>query len=151
MLTTADALRLIEMPKELIVQSPQGVKKLGRIDFPGFGNCLQLEAQSADGHEQFTFDVNRRGQFRLTKCTYQERYARTERLLRLDIEGPPHVNPDGEEIPCPHLHEYREGYDLKWARPAPSELLHSQLWEVLASFLQFCKVDPVPRIQGTIE
>ncbi|MFW9280162.1 DUF6978 family protein [Glaesserella parasuis] len=25
-------------------------------------------------------------------------------MVRLDIEGPPHRNPDGEEIICPHIH-----------------------------------------------
>jgi hypothetical protein len=38
--------------------------------------------------------------------------------MRLDLDGPPHRNPDDEEIPWPHLHVYREGYGDKWASPA---------------------------------
>jgi hypothetical protein len=38
-------------------------------------------------------------------------------LVRLDA-APYHVNPDGTEIRGqPHLHVYREGYDLAWAEP----------------------------------
>lgn len=38
-------------------------------------------------------------------------------LVRLD-NGRYHPNPDGTEIrDQPHLHVYREGYDLKWAEP----------------------------------
>jgi hypothetical protein len=57
----------------------------------------------------------------VSKCTYQERYAVIEILLRLDIDGPPHQNPDGVDVPCPHLHVYREGYGAKWAMPLPAD------------------------------
>lgn len=38
-------------------------------------------------------------------------------LVRLDVAGPPHRNPDDTEVPCPHLHVYRQDYGLKWAYP----------------------------------
>ena len=57
-------------------------------------------------------------------------------LLRLDIDGPPHRNPDGEEIPCPHLHTYREGFGVKWAIPAPIHRYPNTL-DLLSTFEAF--------------
>ena len=36
-------------------------------------------------------------------------------LCRIDA-NPYHINPDGEEMTAPHLHYYREGYGLSWAK-----------------------------------
>ena len=48
-------------------------------------------------------------------------HLRTKRenigLLRIDA-NPFHTNPDGTELrDTPHIHVYREGYDLLWAEP----------------------------------
>ncbi len=32
------------------------------------------------------------------------------------------ITPDGEEVPCPHIHIFREGYDDKWAYPLEREI-----------------------------
>lgn len=93
-------------------------------------------------------DVNRRGKIKLTKCTYQERYAIIEILLRLDIGGPPHENPDGAEVPSPHLHVYREGYGDKWAVPTPPEFGNTgDLAGTLQDFMQYCRIQEIPAIQ----
>jgi hypothetical protein len=63
-----------------------------------------------------------RGQIKLTKATYQNRARQAIVLMRLDLDGPPHRNPDDQEIPCPHLHFYREGYGDKWAIPPPPDI-----------------------------
>ena len=51
-----------------------------------------------------------RGQIKLTKATYQNRARQVIVLMRLDLDGSTHRNPDDQEIPCPHLHVYREGF-----------------------------------------
>src|SRR4051812_1802721 len=71
--------------------------------FPPAGQRIALELTSLDKRENFMLDVTR-GQLKLTKATYQNRARAAIILLRLDLDGPPHRNPDGEEIPCPHLH-----------------------------------------------
>jgi hypothetical protein len=44
--------------------------------------------------------------------------------MRLDLDGPPHRNPDDQEIPCPHLHIYRAGYgDSGPSPPRPTDTL----------------------------
>lgn len=105
-----------------------------------------------DRRESFVLDVNRRGRMRLAKCTYQERYAITTVLVRLDVGGPPHTNPDGRYVPCPHLHVYRDGYDDKWAEPPPSGVFTdtTNLSATLGHFLAFCNVSDVPPIQGVL-
>jgi hypothetical protein len=80
--------------------------------FPASGQRVALPLTSVDRRENFMLDVTR-GQIKLTKATFQNRARQAIILLRLDLEGAPHRNPDGEEIPCPHLHVYREGFGDK--------------------------------------
>jgi len=140
MLTQQRADELMAMVKELVDQSP--------IQFPVPGEIRQLEAKSKDLRESFLFDVNRRGRIRVTKCTYQERHAVVDILLRLDVDGPPHQNPDGEVVPCPHLHVYREGFADKWAFPLPTDFTASaDLVRTLQEYLRFCHVNSIPEVQ----
>src|SRR3972149_8634104 len=67
-----------------------------------------------DKREQFMLDLWR-GTIRLSKIKYQTRGRRVIVLVRLDIDGAPHTNPDGAQLIGTHLHLYREGYEAKWA------------------------------------
>jgi len=70
-------------------------------------------------------------------------------LLRLDVSGPPHRNPDGELIACPHLHVYREGYGDKWAIAIPTgkfENIQNRV-QTLIDFMTECNVTEQPSIQ----
>jgi hypothetical protein len=121
--------------------------KGGTIDFPCSGSAQELEVKSLDGEEAFLIDINRRGRIKISKCTYQERYHVIEILLRLDIDGPTHQNPDGTEVPCPHLHIYREGYADKWAQPIPADFTNpADLIATLREFLVYCRVQNIPGI-----
>lgn len=88
--------------------------------FAAPGERVVIPLTSGDKREQFMLDITR-SQIKLTKATFQNRARQAIVLLRLDLDGPPHRNPDGTEIPCPHLHRYREGFADKWAFPAPME------------------------------
>ena len=64
------------------------------------------------------------------------------------LGGPPHRNPDGEEIGTPHIHVYREGYGDKWALPLPADFRSvADLGTTLDDFLRYCNVTRPPRIQ----
>ncbi|WP_394295487.1 DUF6978 family protein [Halalkalibacterium ligniniphilum] len=39
----------------------------------------------------------------------EPKYKKTIGLLRIDIEGSPHDNPDGTTVECPDTHIYKEG------------------------------------------
>ena len=144
MLTQQRADELMGMPKYCVDASP--------ITFPLPGQAIRLQLKSSDNREEFLVDVNRKGRIRLSKCTYQERYEVVEILLRLDVAGPPHVNPDGQDVPSPHLHVYREGFGGKWAEPVPPEFTKlSDLAKTLEHFLMYCKVQKVPLIQRGVQ
>lgn len=142
MLTQTEADRLMEMLKQFVDRAT--------INFPLSGQSSRWEVKSDDGRESFLVDARRKGKIKLSKCTFQERYRVIEILLRLDIDGPPHDNPDGTEVPCPHLHIYREGFADKWAFPLPAGAFTdtSDLVKTLREFLEFCKVQNIPAIQG---
>lgn len=77
--------------------------------FPGGGQKHCINLRSRDGREKFLLDMYR-GRINLRKITMQNRARKVVILARLDLHGPLHRNPDGEEIPTPHLHVYREGF-----------------------------------------
>lgn len=118
---------------------------------PGPGDHQDWDASALGGKHSFFLHM-RRGRKVSTQITAQERYETNEILLRLDIDGPTHGNPDGTIIPTPHLHIYREGYDDKWAFPVPTDIDISSgdAAQILANFLKFCGVDPLPPVQGGV-
>ncbi|WP_298670081.1 DUF6978 family protein [uncultured Methanofollis sp.] len=119
--------------------------------FPVAGGHLSLPLLSRDGRESFSLDI-RRGRFDLRKGTYQNRARQIIVLVRLDFGGPPHRNPDGAEIPCPHLHIYREGYGDKWAVAVPSDAFPHlpDPWQTLQDFMHYCTILDPPNIQRGI-
>jgi hypothetical protein len=109
-LTQKEADRLLKIEKCCIDPTP--------YQFPIKGQTLRIPLRSKLGNEEFSLDLYR-GMIAMGKHMFQTRARKTVILARLDLGGPPHRNPDGEEIDCPHLHLYREGYDDKWAYPLP--------------------------------
>ena len=102
---------------------------------------------SPDKRESFFLDITR-SQINLTKGTYQNRARAVAILARLDFGGAPHRNPDDEEIPCPHLHLYRERYGDRWATSLPAERFSDagDPW-LLLEFMQFVNITVPPDIR----
>jgi hypothetical protein len=119
-----------------------------RHDFPLGGMSLSLPLQSPDKREQFLLDLSR-GRIDLAKVKMQTRGRQVVVLVRLDLGGAPHRNPDGAEVPCPHLHLYREGFGDKWAVPAPVDRFRdpSNLWSTLQDFMAYCNITRPPNIE----
>lgn len=139
-LTQAEADALMEMGKRRVDDE--------EWSYPGPGVALTIPLLDLDGREPFLLDL-RRGRLNLAKGTYQNRARNVIVLARLDFGGPPHRNPDDEEIGSPHLHLYREGYDDKWAYPVPDELrpnLDDPL-KTLGSFMRYCHIVEPPIVQ----
>jgi hypothetical protein len=139
-LTQAEADALIEMDKCRADEK--------EYLFPQPGERISIPLTSPDKRESFLLDVTR-ARIKLTKATYQDRARQVIILMRLDLGGPPHRNPDGTEIPCPHLHRYREGYGDKWAIPAPVARYTDtlDLFSTFEAFMQHCNITDPPRIQ----
>lgn len=140
LLTQAEADALIALEKRRIDDR--------EWEYPMLGGSLTIPLASSDRREHFILDIGR-GRIDLRKNTFQNRARQVIVLVRLDLGGPPHRNPDGEEIPCPHLHVYREGYGDKWAMPVPSDLFSSPAdpWQVLQDFMNYCNIIAPPHIK----
>ncbi len=142
MLTQQEADFLIETPKRFVDVDP--------IQLPSLGQSLSFNLAAIHTPETFRLDVNRKGVIKISKYTCQGRYRTTVHLLRLDVDGPPHTNPDGTTLEGPHLHRYREGYDDKWAEPVDPTVL-ANLPDLVTTFCQFAQlfgVEHIPAVQG---
>jgi hypothetical protein len=118
------------------------------LSLPDLGGKLAVPLISSDGNEEFILDIYRH-KINLKKGTFQNRSRQTIILARLDIGGAPHRNPDGEEIKCPHLHLYREGYNDKWAYEVPNSIFTNpeNWWQSLQDFIQYCNITKMPNLQ----
>lgn len=115
-------------------------------DFPIAGGALRIPVWSADHREEFSLDITG-SSVRLEKYTFQNRARKAVILARLDFNGPPHRNPDDEEIPCPHLHLYREGYGSKWAVALPSSFQSLEdPYQLLHEFMDFTRIITKPTV-----
>jgi uncharacterized protein DUF6978 len=138
-LTQNEADALMKMEKNRIDNT--------QYSFPGMGGSLRIPLLSKDKREEFMLDIYR-SNIRLSKNSFQNRVRKSIVLVRIDIDGAPHRNPDGEEIPCPHLHLYREGYDVKWAEPLSNYFeLTDDIWDLLHYFMDYCTIIHKPDIQ----
>jgi hypothetical protein len=120
-------------------------------DFPVMGGSISVPLASVDKREAFLLDITR-GYIDLTKVTYQNRARKVVPLVRIDMAGPMHTNPDGVDILCPHMHLYRDGYGMKWAAPLPTDVFTdpSDLWQTLVDFFVYCSITKPPIINKGI-
>ena len=103
MLTRIEADTLIAMRKHF--------RNLHTISLPP-GIDETHELIGADQRERFLLDLWR-GTMRLSKYKLQTRGRMIVVLVRLDINGAPHTNPDGQKLDGTHIHFYREGFEDK--------------------------------------
>ena len=120
-------------------------------DFPEKGGKISAPLVSLDKRENFLLDIAR-SHINLVKNTYQNRARQAIILVRLDIGGATHTNPDGEEIKCPHLHVYREAYGDKWALSLPPKYFKNtdNLDTLLTDFMRYCNITKPPVFQGRL-
>lgn len=137
-LLQAEADALLKLEKKYINYSP--------VQWPSPRSKVSLNLLSLDDREAFLLDVSR-ASIRLSRLVLQTRARVTVVLARLDIDGAPHRNPDDVELPCPHIHLYREGYHHKWAYPVPpehfSDLADHQ--QTVTDFMRFCNIVRPPQ------
>ena len=139
-LTQAEADALLAVEKHRVDES--------RWTYPGMGGRIEVPLISANRREGFFLDVSR-GRIDLLRTKYQARARQVVSLARVDVAGAPHRNPDGEEIPCPHLHLYREGLGDKWAIAAPSDRYANtmDLPSTCEAFLEHCNITGPSKMQ----
>lgn len=136
MLTQAEADALLAAPKRFV--SHPGMLTLD----PGADRHYPLV--DAD-REEFLLDLWR-GTIRLSKIRLQTRARIVYPLARLDIDGAPHTNPDGQRLGGTHIHLYREGFDDRWAY-APSRAAFPRLGDLAGSLLDFCRLCNIESVE----
>jgi len=137
-LLQAEADALLAMPK-LRVDDTEWT-------FPPERGSVSIPLVSKDKREKFALDLSQ-GRINTLRIKYQNRARQVVTLARLELAGPMHWNPDGQEISCPHLHIYREGYGDKWAFPVSKDAFPNIAdgWLTLHDFMRFCTVARPPR------
>jgi len=116
-----------------------------RLRLPDGGGSLIVLLESVDRSEPFHLDISR-SRINLAKGKVQNRARMTIILARIDFGGAPHRNPDDVEVPCPHIHLYREGFGDRWAFAVPSATFSDTTdhWQTLNDFMRFCNVTKPP-------
>lgn len=142
MLTQTEADALIAMEKNF--------ENRRTITIP-VGTDQTRELIGADQRERFLLDIWR-GTLRISKVKYQTRGRKVIVLVRLDIDGAPHTNPDGTRIDGAHLHIYREGFEDKWAYPIDTGEFSnvSDIYDAFGDFCRYCNIRNVPSLQRGI-
>jgi hypothetical protein len=103
--------------------------------------------------EEFILDINK-NTIKIEKYTVQNRMRKSIGLIRVDFGAGAHTNPDGKIITGPHIHIYKEGYDLKWAYNLPYVGAHGSFTDNgsafanLNQFYMFCNISDPPILQG---
>ncbi len=141
---------LTQQEADFLITAAKRFVDVGLIELPSQGGSLTLELAAVETPETFRLDVSRNGVINVSKYTCQGRYRTTVHLLRLDVDGRLHTNPDGTKVECPHLHKYREGYDDKWAEPIDPNVF-TGLQDLVRTFCEFAKlfgVVHIPAVQG---
>ncbi len=136
MLTQLEAETLITMRKTFINRGTISIP-------PGIDETHELIGE--DKREQFLLDLWR-GTLRLSKLKFQTRGHKVIVLVRLDIDGAPHTNPDGTKLNGSHLHIYREGYEDKWAVSLPHDDFRStsNIRQTFEDFCRYCNIETLP-------
>ncbi len=117
-------------------------------NYPTLGSSVSVPLVSADGKEHFSLDISR-CRINFSRGTLLIRGNKMIVLARVDFGGPPHCNPDGSEIPCPHLHVYREGWADRWAICLPPDIFSdpADRWQISEDFAKYCNITRAPKFQ----
>jgi hypothetical protein len=143
MLTQGEADQLMQLTKHFL-RPPASITIP-----PGIDETYELAGPN--DRERFLLDIWR-GTLRLSKLKFQERVRTAIVLVRLDVDGAPHTNPDGQRFAGTHIHLFREGYDDKWAYPVdPTRFkLLTDPGTVFHDFCAFCNIESPPSVQAVI-
>ena len=130
------------------------------INLPRNGEFETYDLESRESRDKFYLDIDRRGRIELSKFKLQNRYAVTKQpLVRVDIDSPPHRNPDGTVTSRNHIHIYREtdndtgnlpwAYDLETIIPMTSDQNNINFMTIFSMFCEYCNIC-IDNAQGVI-
>ena len=114
-----------------------------------FDSCIKLPMDdekvsytlhALDSSETFLLNIERKRIFEIRRSKLNTSFSK-EPILRVEVDGRPHINPDGERIGRNHIHIYKQGYGLSWAYPLEtfSDELFKDATNFNILFSDFCK------------
>lgn len=144
LLTQAEGDALLALEKVAVTNG-------GDVDLPDLGGAIVLNFVSHNRREDFVLNYKQHT-INLSKRNHHFRGRKVVGLARLDLDGPPHRNPDGQEIGARHLHLYKEGYGLKWAFEIPADRFTNldDAFQTLEDFMRYCNIVQFPRIRRSL-
>ena len=139
-LTQEEADRLLALEKRRVSDEA--------IRFPQPKRSARSTLMSVDRKEEFFLDMYF-GDVDFPRFSVQLRTRQAIVLVRLELDGPVHENPDRTLIPTPHLHLYRAGAGVRWAYDVPADKFTnpSDRWVSWQDFMRFCNITRPPIIQ----
>jgi hypothetical protein len=117
-------------------------------EFPFIGGMLEIDLVNYEEREEFILNY-RQNSINLKKRNHLLRGQQMIVLARLDLDGPPHRNPDGQEIGPRHIHLYKEGFADKWAYEIPLEAFSNldDAYKTFEDFMSYCNVVKFPNLE----
>lgn len=141
-MTYDEAARLINLLKQII--------NLDSFSIPRQGEKDTIDMVSVYSEkDKFIVDFNRSGRIRKDKYTLQLRYGKDKGLIRIDVGGPDHTNPDGTIVHCPHIHMQKDDNSKwdAWAYSIPQVFGNvNDRIDTLKQFLVYCNTNNVDSI-----
>ena len=140
-MTREQTQELIHVMKKLLLT--------GTYYFPTTGQMNSIPLQSLQSpKDKFTVYVNRKSTIVPGKYSTNLHYPQ-EDLLRIDVNGPVHVNPDGTKVPCPHIHIRTKDtgkWDV-WAYDIPAGFGNTEDYiNTVKDFLQYCHTNNIDEL-----
>lgn len=150
-MTDLEFKRLMQLQKIFVKSS---------IILPNNGENSIYDLKSKETQDKFYLDVDRRGRIELSRFKLQTRYAVTKLpLVRIDIDSPLHLNPDGTKTSRNHIHIYREvdndtgnlpwAYSLEEFEQIKFNRNNIVFMDIFSSFCEYCNIS-MENIQGVI-
>lgn len=96
-MTKAEADGLVEVLKNITSSKTFYIPPTGSSDIIELASIFNKQ-------DWFLVDVNKGFKINTKRYTLQLRHRKSTILLRMEYGGPSHRNPDGEVVPCPHMH-----------------------------------------------
>ncbi len=145
-MTNSEFKNLLELRKKF---------KDSTVNLPNRGVKTRFDLISRETNDKFYLDINRKGRIELSKCTLQTRWGFNNLpLVRIDIDSPNHINPDGVKKSRNHIHIYRESVNdtgnLPWAYDLEEVgINYGDFMQVFYEFCTYCNI-VTHGIQGVI-
>jgi len=114
------------------------------LKLPHEQSFKKYDIKSVNTKDTFLMRYDRRGRYELKHKSLLTQ-GNDFKLVRLEVNAPPHQNPDGYITSRNHIHVYKEGYELSWAYEL-NEIFSlnfdkATTLELFTLFCEYCRID----------